>query len=83
MFVSLKQPDTQRRVATSKTNFLFHSPHSASTASWGCQELEAAATAAWCSNDTTLSHEAVYFLEAALGLREVVSDRGRIGKCFS
>lgn len=66
-----------------QNKLLFHSPHSATTASWACQELKAAATAAWCSNDTTLSHETVYFLEAALELREVVSDRGRIGKCFS
>lgn len=65
-----------------QNELLFHSPHSASAASWGCQGLEASATAAWCSNDMKLSHEAVYFLEAAVGLRDGVSDRRRIGKCF-
>lgn len=47
-------------------------------ASWDCQGLEAAATVAWCSDDTTPSHESVYFLEAVLGRRDVVSDRRRI-----
>lgn len=42
-------------------------------------DLRQLQTAARCSNDTTLSHETVYFLEAALVLRDVVSDRRRIG----
>lgn len=53
-----------------QNELLFHSPHSAS-ASRGCQGLEAAATAARCSDDMKLSHETVYFLEAAVGLRDV------------